>query len=131
MIRLFGSCRWWTRSFRTGQSAWFQVGPRPGKASDEVAGFLMLEPFTIAPLFPVGEVLFVDGTGVEVQLEGVANLREAVEPEDELVAWLTVLEAAVELVADAFREAGNFAGAGGIHGALGLGCLALIRLDPA
>jgi hypothetical protein len=65
------------------------------------------EPFFEAALTPVGEVLLVDGLSVEA-LEDGFDLGQGVEPEDDLFAFVAVLEADVELGANIPREAGNF-----------------------
>ena len=79
------------------------------KVLDQVAGLLEFEPLLISALFPFGEVLLADGSPAEPELENFLDLRQAIEPCDEWLAWLAVFEAAVQVVADVFGEPSDFA----------------------
>lgn len=72
---------------------------------------LLGEPVQIAAFFPFGEVLFTDGVAVEFVLDEMLDFGEGIEPADEGGAFLAIFQALVELVADGFGEASDFAGA--------------------
>ena len=74
----------------------------------EFKGLLAKEPITEAMLFPFGEVLFIDGAGVEFGREESFDLGKLVEPRENGFALFVVLDAAVELVTDGVREAADF-----------------------
>ena len=63
------------------------------------------------PVGQIGEVLGADGAGSEMVGENLADVGEVVEPRQDLGGGLAVGEAAVELVAEGLREAGDFSGA--------------------
>jgi hypothetical protein len=79
---------------------------------ERVALLVEVLPIEEAALFPMGEIDFVDGLAVEVVGEDGLDFREGVEPGGELLGFLAVVEALVELVADGAGEAGDFALAG-------------------
>jgi hypothetical protein len=86
-----------------------------GKLPGERQGFLLEEPISVAALPPLGEVLGAYGfTGENGGHDGL-NLGKGVEPGGQVFGLLAVVEAAVQLVADAAGEAGDFAGASGVH----------------
>jgi hypothetical protein len=62
---------------------------------------LLTEPSRLA--FPT------DGAAAEPELENFLDLRQAIEPCDELLAGFAVFEAAVQLVAEMFGEPSDFA----------------------
>ena len=66
------------------------------------------QPFAESAGFPLGEVLFGDGVSGKVGLEDLPSLGQAVEPLEEAGGGLAVIDAAVELVAQFAREAGDF-----------------------
>ncbi len=78
----------------------------------EVEGVLAHLPGAEAELGPFMEVLPGDELAGEVVGEDGLDFGEGVEPGEESFAGFAVVEAAVELVADGFGEAGNFA----VHG---------------
>jgi hypothetical protein len=89
-----------------------------GKLAGERQGFLLEEPIAIAALLPLGEALGADGSAGENGGHDGLNLGKGVEPGDQVFGLLAVVEAAVQLVADAAGEAGDFAGASGVHAGL-------------
>jgi hypothetical protein len=86
--------------------------------TDPFARLLKFLPLVISALFPVREVLLVDGAAAEAGVEHLFHLAVRIEPFDETDTLLAIVETAVEFVADVAREAGDFAVAG--HG---IGCL--------
>jgi hypothetical protein len=54
------------------------------------------------------EVWFVDGLAVKLRRHDGSDLRQGVEPCHDLFAWLAVLQAAVDLLADGLREPCDF-----------------------
>ena len=81
----------------------------------EAFGVAMAEPIGVAALFPVGEVLFVDGAVVEEFPEDFLDGCLLVEPGDDVDAEVAVFEAMADFVADGFGEAGDFAVVVGGH----------------
>jgi hypothetical protein len=69
---------------------------------------LAKEPITEAMLFPFGEVLFIDGAGVEFGREESFGPGKLVEPGKNGFGLLMTSEAGVELVTDGVREAADF-----------------------
>jgi hypothetical protein len=86
------------------------------KVPDEFAGSFKPQPILVAALFPVGEILLGDGASLKVVAEPFLDDHMGVEPFDDLAARFAVFEAAADLIADGLGEAGDFAGAGGVHG---------------
>jgi hypothetical protein len=86
-----------------------------GKLAGERQGFLLEKPISVAALLPFGEVLGADVFASENGGHDGLNLGKGVEPGGEAFGLLAVVEAAVQLVADVAGEAGDFAGAGGVH----------------
>jgi len=84
------------------------AGQLGGQGEDVLAD----EPFLVAALTPVGEVLLGDGEGVEVLGEEGLDLGEGIEPREDLRAELAILEAGVELGAKVVGQSGDFSGAG-------------------
>ena len=62
---------------------------------DQLAGFLVAEPVLVAALFPLGEVLLVDGAAVEVESQDPGDAGVVIEPLDDLDARFAVLKAKV------------------------------------
>jgi hypothetical protein len=79
-----------------------------GQGGDQLAGFLLAEPIEVATRLPFGEVLLAEWASAEVTVEDFADFFRLVEPVDEVLAGLAVLEAAVEFGTDGVREAGDF-----------------------
>ena len=63
----------------------------------------------ISALLPLAEVGLVDGLGGEMGGEDGLDFRQLVEPGEEVLGQLAVLEAQIELPTDGQREAGDFA----------------------
>ena len=82
------------------------------QAKDRFEGLLLGEPFPEAASSPLGEVLLVNGAGVELGSEEGFDLGKVVEPREDSFGLLIVAKAAVDFVAERVREAGNFAVAG-------------------
>jgi hypothetical protein len=57
---------------------------------------------------PFGEVLAIDGMGIEFGGEKSFGFGEVVEPGEDGVGFLCTLEAAIELIADVVREPRDF-----------------------
>ena len=83
------------------------------QAEGGFAGFLAAEPFKVAGMFPVGEVLFGDRAARELILEDFLDVRLGVEPIYDVGAGMAVFDAEGELVAAVFGEAADFSGVGG------------------
>ena len=79
-----------------------------GELEGGLAGFLAAEPFDVAGLFPVGEVLFADGASGEVLCKDGLDVGLLVEPGDDFRAGLAVFDAAAEFVAAGFGEPADF-----------------------
>jgi hypothetical protein len=86
------------------------------EAVEGLAGLLVAEPVGKAAEFPVGEVLLGDGGAGEFGGEDGLNGGEGVQPVDEELLALALVQAVVELVANSEGEAGDFTGAGEGHG---------------
>ena len=86
-------------------------GARFGDALDARFAGLIHAPILKTAVAPVGEVGFGDGLVIEFFCEEFFGFRKCVEPAQELGALLAVFKALVELVADWFRQLGDFAGA--------------------
>jgi len=76
---------------------------------------LVAQPIEVAALAPFGKVLGADGPAGELVGDDFLDFGELVEPGDEGRAQFAVFKALVELFADGFGEAGDFAGAS-FHG---------------
>jgi hypothetical protein len=81
----------------------------------EVGGLEEEEPVAEAAAFPVGEVLFGDGTIVEVGGEDGFGLREPVEPGEDEFGGDIVVELEVKFFADGVGKASDFAEASSVH----------------
>ncbi len=92
---------------------------------NEIESVLADEPVAVAAMPPLGEVDFVEGAPVEAGGEHGLDFGEGVKPFENGVGWFAVVEAAIELLTDVVREAGDFSGA---HG-LGAGSKVLSRID--
>jgi len=86
-----------------------------GEDGDEGTAFLEAQPFEITALPPFGEVLLGDGTALELLFEDRPNVGEAIEPFDQISAWLGVSEAERQFVADGLRQACDFSNTGSAH----------------
>ncbi len=82
------------------------------EGANPLASLLMAEPLLEAALFPFAEILLGDFVAGEVGGEDGADIVAGVEPGEELGAGFAVLKAAVQLVTDGAREAGDFAVSG-------------------
>ena len=71
----------------------------------------MEEPIAEAALFPFGEVLFGDGTVIEIDSEDGFDFGERVEPGEDGFGGEAVVEFEIELFAEGMREASDFADA--------------------
>ena len=74
----------------------------------EFKSLLANKPTAEAALFPFGEVLFVDGSGVEFGCEQGFDFEKIVKPRENGVGLLAVSEATVELITNGVWETGNF-----------------------
>lgn len=74
--------------------------------------FPLLEPALVAALTPVGEVLVSDGNAIEVPGEDCFDEGKFVKPWKDFRRRVAIFDAAVELVAEVFGKAGDFAGEG-------------------
>jgi hypothetical protein len=95
-----------------GEGAGAETGEIPGVFGEVFVageGFLFLLPAFEAAGAPLGEVLFANGHAIELGGEDFFDAHEAVEPGEDVGGGLVVFEAAVELFADGFGEAGDFA----------------------
>ena len=71
----------------------------------EVAGLLLLEPVLEAAMTPIREILLGNGLGVELFLEDGLDFGLLIKPGKDGAGGFVVIEAAVKVVADEFREA--------------------------
>jgi len=92
---------------------------------NEIESVLAYEPVAVAAMPPLGEVDFVEGAPVEVGGEHSLDFGDGVKPFEDGVGLFAVVEAAIELLTDVVREAGDFSGA---HG-LGVGSKVLSGID--
>jgi hypothetical protein len=69
------------------------------------------KPVPVAVLAPLREVLFADRVPAELGVGERLDLGKGVEPGDEAVAFFTLAQALVELVADLTGQAGDFSDA--------------------
>jgi len=92
---------------------------------NEIQSVLADEPVAVAAMTPLGEVDFVEGAPVEADGERGLDFGDGVEPFENGVGLFAVVEAAIELLTDVVREAGDFSGA---HG-LGVGSNILSQID--
>jgi hypothetical protein len=95
-------------AFRLGICAHADAGRNVG-VTEELGGVILEEPVTEATLFPFGEVLFGDGSVVEVGGEDGFDFRERVEPRENGFVRLVIVETKVELVAELMRKTSDFA----------------------
>src|SRR5438552_17439832 len=70
---------------------------------DEFEGVLADDPIAEAALFPFGEVLFGDRAGIELSDEEGFDFGEMIEPGQDRLGLVVVLETAVELIAEVVR----------------------------
>ena len=90
-----------------------EVGGLVPHQAKELLVLLLALPADKAAEPPVGEVLFGDRLAAETGIfEDGADLREGIEPGEDFGAAFAVIDAAVELLPDGLREAGDFAGGG-------------------
>ncbi len=82
-----------------------------GEVFGRFAHFLAGEPFAVAALIPVGEVLRGDKITAVVFFDKGDNLGEFIEPGEDYMGGFAVAEALVEFFAKGFGESGDFAGA--------------------
>lgn len=78
---------------------------------DAIGEMLGTLPVAEAAGFPCGEVLLADGAILEVRGEDKADFREGIEPEEDVVEGLAVIEAGVERFANVAWQAGDFSDA--------------------
>ena len=88
-----------------------------GEVLGGFAHFLAGEPFTVAALIPVGEVLRRNKITAVVFFDKGDNLGEFIEPGEDYMGGFAVAEALVEFFADCFGQTGDFAGS--IHRSVG------------
>ena len=81
-----------------------------GEVFGGFAHFLAGEPFAIAALIPIGEVLRADQIAAVVFFNEGEDFGELVEPKQNVVAGFAVAKALVEFFAEGFGETGEFAG---------------------
>ena len=72
-------------------------------------------PIGVAAASPIGEVVFGKRTSAEFFGEDALDFRQGVEPGEQFRSRGAVFEAVIQLIADEFRQASNFAGTG-FHG---------------
>jgi len=92
---------------------------------NEIESVLADEPVVVTAVAPVGQIDLVERAPVEVGGEDGLDFRDGVEPIEDGVGLFAVAEAAIELLTDVVREAGDFSGA---HG-LDVGSKVLSRID--
>jgi hypothetical protein len=66
-------------------------------------------PFVRLLVEPLRFAVSTDGAPGEPELQGLLDFGQAIEPFDELLAWLAVFEAAVQVLADVLGEPSDFA----------------------
>src|SRR5207249_2271073 len=86
------------------------------------AGFLMPQPVLIAALFPLAEVLLGNRPAAELLRDKLLHNPQAVEPLDDFLSLLAILQTLVEQVAGAMRQPRDFAGAGHCFSDTSPGC---------
>jgi len=93
----------------------------PGGVQAEIVGLLggpaglfaqelVASPIEVAAFAPFGEVLRADGQAGELFGDDFLDFGQLVEPSDERGSGFAIFEALVELFADGFGQAGDFAG---------------------
>jgi len=80
---------------------------------NEIESVLAYEPVAVAAMPPLGQVDFVEGAPVEAGGKHGLDFGDGVEPFEDGVGLFAVVEAAIELLTDVVREAGDFSGAHG------------------
>jgi hypothetical protein len=80
-----------------------------GEAGGEFKGGVLDLRFAEGAFAVLGEVAAVDGFAVEVSVDDGLDFGEGVEPQEDGVWFLGVVEALIELIADLARETGEFA----------------------
>jgi hypothetical protein len=78
-------------------------------AAEGFDGVLLVEPLVVAAEPPVGEVRFGDGLAFKLGIQQSLDLGQGVEPEEDLLAFLAILEAKVNLPANEPRQPSDFA----------------------
>ena len=95
------------------------------EALNEIQSVLADEPVAVAAMAPLGQVDFVEGATVEAGGKHGLDFGDGVEPFEDGVGLLAVVESAIELFTDVVREVGDFSGA---H-SLGVGSKVLAGID--
>ncbi len=99
---------------------------------NEIESVLADEPVAVAAMPPLGQVDFVEGAPVEAGGKHGLDFGDGVEPFEDGVGRFAVVEAAIDLLTDVVREAGDFSGAHGLGigskvGSLQTGWVASLR----
>jgi hypothetical protein len=79
-----------------------------GQANDRLAGFLPSDPFQMAGLPPIREILLGNGPAVEVVVQDLLDLGQLIEPGEDFGAGESVFEAMAELIAKGGGETADF-----------------------
>jgi len=93
---------------RSADGQGFAHKPLVLQVADEVQGVLAGQPFAVAVVFPLGDILLGERIPAEVGLEDGLDFRQWIEPGEESLGRLAVVKAAVDLIADLVRETGDF-----------------------
>ena len=81
---------------------------------NEIERVLADEPVAVAATSPLGQVDLVEGAPAEAGGEHGLDFGDGVEPIEDGVGLFAVVEAAIKLLTDVVREAGDFSGAHGL-----------------
>jgi len=83
-------------------------------------GFLAGLPFAEAAPTPLAQILFADRNAAKERGQELPDFRQLVEPEEQRLGRLMVVQPMVQLVLDRFGQPGDFPDAGVVHNLFGV-----------
>jgi hypothetical protein len=86
-----------------------------GEAVDDAECILAEAPVVVTAVLPFCEIAGSDGPAVEMFAEDCLNFGKGVQPIENGIGWLAVMEPLIDFVAEGVRETGEFAGTGGMR----------------
>src|SRR5258708_4014411 len=79
------------------------------KIIHEFESILAEHPIAVTSLLPFGEIDLIDRSAIEKLCKDGSNLRVRVKPGNDRHAFLTIMQAGIDFVADIVREPSDFA----------------------